>query len=220
VTLALETDYPFRETLELKITPQKPVRFPLLLRVPAWAEGAALRTEGGSEIPLKPGTFHRFERQWSGATRLSLRFPMKAKASIRYNDAIAIERGPLVYSLKIGQAWTRVNPDKPQRELPHGDFEVRPSTAWNYGLLLDEKQPETGLQFEERPVGDKPFSPEGAGMIARVKGRKLPDWKLARGWAGEIVPGQQESNEPIEELTLIPYGCANIRVTEFPRVKR
>jgi len=71
----------------------------------------------------------------------------------------------------------------------------------------------------ERPVGERPFSPEGAGMSATVMGRKLPNWKLAHGWAGEVVPGVQESAESLEELTLIPYGCTNIRVTEFPRVK-
>ena len=57
-------------------------------------------------------------------------------------------------------------------------------------------------------------------MMAKVKGRKLPKWKLSNGWAGEILGGPHESSEPLEELTLIPYGCTNIRVTEFPRLKR
>ena len=56
-------------------------------------------------------------------------------------------------------------------------------------------------------------------MKARVPGRRLPNWELAHGWAGEFQPGLHESSEPIEELTLIPYGCTNIRVTEFPRVE-
>ena len=137
---------------------------------------------------------------------------------IRTDTLVSVET--LVYSLKIGETWTRVNAEKPHRELPHGDFEVRPSTPWNYGLLVDETKPESSITFEEKPVGEKPFSPEGAGVVAKVKGRKLPGWKLESGWAGEVPPESQDSQEPIEELALVPYGCTNLRVTEFPRVSR
>jgi hypothetical protein len=27
------------------------------------------------------------------------------------------------------------------------------------------------------------------------------------------------TDEPDEEVTLVPYGCTNIRITEFPRLK-
>jgi len=220
VSLALDTDYPFRETMRITVKTDRPARFPLLLRVPAWADGATLKIADGSEARLRPGTFHRVEREWMGAVELDLRLPMKTKVTLRYNEGIAIERGPLVYSLALGETRTRVNADKPHRELPHGDFEVRPSTPWNYGLLVEEKNPEVSLRFEERPIGEKPFSPGGAGMQAIVQGRKLPNWKLAHGWTAEFAPGLHESNEPLEELTLIPFGCTNIRVTEFPRLKK
>lgn len=218
-TVTLETDYPFRDTLKLTVKGEKPARFPLMLRVPAWTEEATVRVAGAAEEKMKPGTFHRIEREWKGEVQLEIRFPMKVKTSVRHNEAVAIERGPLVYSLKLGENWTRVNADKPHRELPHGDFEVRPSTPWNYALALDDRNVEAGVRFEEKPVGERPFSPEGAGMTATVRGAKLPGWKLVHGWAGEIPPGLQESNEPLEELALIPYGCTRIRVTEFPRLK-
>jgi hypothetical protein len=111
-----------------------------------------------------------------------------------------------------------VNEDKPHRELPHGDFEIRPTTPWNYGLVLDEKNPAAGVKFEEQPVGEKPFAPEGSGIIALVKGRRLPNWKMAHGWAGEVPPQPQSTKEPVEELTLLPYGCTRLRITEFPRL--
>ncbi len=174
---------------------------------------------------MKAGTLHRVDREWSGSVEVAVRFPMKPAVSVRYNDAVALERGPLVYALKIGEEWTRVNADKPHRELPHGDFEVRPSTPWNYALVADPAKPEAAAVFEERPVGDRPFSPDGAGVVAHARGRKIPNWKIAHGWAADISPPDQQwadasrvvTAEPAENLTLIPYGCTNIRITEFPK---
>ena len=219
VTVSLDTDYPFRETLTVTVTTERAVRFPLLLRVPSWADGATVQVGDGRPAAMRPGTFYRLDSEWRNATRVALRFPMRPRVSLRYNDALALERGPLVYSLALEERWTRVNAGLPHRELPHGDFEVRPASPWNYGLVLDPREPEAGLSFEERPVGDRPFSPEGAGMRARVRGRRLPRWELAHGWAAETPPGLQASEEPVEELTLIPYGCTNVRITEFPRVR-
>jgi len=227
VTVELDTDYPFRESLAIGVTADGAARFPLVLRVPAWAEGATVGVAGGPAEPMTPGTLHRIEREWSGRTDVEIRFPMRPLVTTRYNEAVALERGPLVYALQIGEAWTRVNADKPHRELPHGDFEVRPTTPWNYGLVVDETRPAASARFEERPVGERPFSPEGAGVVARVRGRKIPNWKMVRGWAGEISPAdvawadpsRAVTEEPVEALTLVPYGCTNIRITEFPKLK-
>jgi hypothetical protein len=226
VTVAVDTDYPFRETLRVTVRSERSAAFPLVLRVPAWAEGATVRVGAGAEQPMQAGSLHRIAREWSGETTLAVHFPMRATLSVRYNEAVAVERGPLVYSLRIDEEWTRIHADKPHRELPHGDFEVRPKSPWNYGLVLDAKRPEESLVFEERPVGAQPFSPSGAGMVARARGRQIAAWKLAHGWAGEVSRAdpawahehKADSLGPVEDVSLVPYGCTNIRITEFPRV--
>ncbi len=225
VTVSLDTDYPFRDTLTLTVAPERAARFPVVLRVPAWATRATARIGAGAPIPMAPGTMHRIDREWSGRVEIAIRFPMTPMIVERDNGAIAIERGPLVYALKLGEAWTRVNADQPHRELPHGDFEVRPTTPWNFGLVTGGGGV-TGLTFEDRPIGAIPFSPDGAGVVATARARKIPSWKLEAGWAAEIAPpdsawadpSRRVADGPEEPVTLIPYGCTNIRVTEFPKL--
>jgi len=225
VDASIETDYPFREHATLTVAPARAIRFPLLLRVPSWAEGATVQVGSGTPVPMRAGSIHRLERDWSGRTELAIRLPMTPNVTRRYNDAVAIERGPLVYSLKIGEQWTRVNADTPHREPPHADYEVRPTTPWNYGLV-GAGDGIAGLTFREQPVGEQPFSPDGAGMTASATARRLADWKIEHGWAGErsssdrgwADPGRTGSRQPDETVTLIPYGCTNIRITEFPRI--
>ena len=218
VTVVLDTEYPFRDTLRFTVTAEKAASFPLLLRIPAWAEGATVQIDGQTETAT-PGTFHRIEREWSGATDVVLTLPMAAKLTRRPNDAVAIERGPLVYSLKIGEEWKRYNEDKPCRELPHGDWEIFPTTPWNYALQVGEGTVAMDVAFAEAPVGDMPFSPDGAPMTATVKGRRVESWQMENGSAQDVPVGPVECDGEVEELTLIPYGCTNLRVTEFPVAK-
>ena len=43
VTIVEDTDYPFKDTVTFTVTPDRPVRFALSLRIPAWAEAPRSR---------------------------------------------------------------------------------------------------------------------------------------------------------------------------------
>ena len=178
-----------RDARRSRSRPRAAVRFPLVLRVPAWAEGATVRVGGGAGA-ADDGRARSTASSASGAARR--RWPCASRCGRRSRPATTRRsRSSAARSStrwRSARQWTRVNADKPHRELPHGDFEVRPTTPWNYGLVARPGAARTAsLRFEERPVGERPFSPEGAGMSADGARRgACPGWKLAHGWAGEI----------------------------------
>jgi hypothetical protein len=145
---------------------------------------------------------------------------MPVQSSRRFNGALAIQRGPLIYALKIGEAWQRIHEEAPYRDLPHADWEVYPTTPWNYALAVDETDLSGGITFERQPIGNRPFSPEEAPISASVKGKRIPEWQAKDGVAGDAPASPVDSEAPLEELTLIPYGCTNLRITEFPTLKK
>ena len=69
-------------------------------------------------------------------------------------------------------------------------------------------------------MGEYPFGPDDAPVELQVKGRRIPEWKLVEGSAGPLPNSPIESSEPLETLTLIPYGAAKLRVTAFPLLAR
>jgi DUF1680 family protein len=234
VKVDVETSYPFRDEVTIKVTVAEPLAFALQLRVPGWAEGLTIRardlnmilgdtsirgdhvkiTFGGGDSG-RSGGYLPLKAEWTGTLALGLRFSTKPRLYRGFNDALAIERGPLVFALPIEADWKKVK-DNAQ----FADWEVYPRSPWNYALQLDREHPERSISFEERDVARNPFSTQGAPVIARVKGRRIPAWGLERGAAAPPPKSPVAATEPLEDLTLIPYGCTDLRITEFPVLRR
>ena len=49
-----------------------------------------------------------------------------------------------------------------------------------------------------------------------MKGRRLPEWELQQGSAGPLPQSPVTGRKAVEELALIPYGAAKLRITAFP----
>jgi hypothetical protein len=217
VTVVEDTEYPFRDTVRIRVHPASATLFPLLLRIPSWTSNPTILVNGQSEQVTTSGGFVRIERRWNAGDTIVLKLPMAVRTTTWHNDSVAIERGPLVFSLRIGEDWQkRTAGMKKPAAPPAADWEVHPTTPWNYALVV----PQTGVpnvQVRERTIGQYPFSPDGAPIEITATGRRLPSWTLVAGSAGPLPESPVVVNTRDEKLTLIPYGSAKLRVTAFPR---
>ena len=191
VTVEEQTDYPFRETITLTVSLAKPAAFPLLLRIPAWADNSIIKVNGQPQTLVKASSFHRIEREWKSGDVVEIHFPMQTRVSNWYNNSIALERGPLVYSLKVGESWHKI-----KQTGPATDWEVFPSTPWNYALVLDPKSPMLSFAVKEKAISKQPFSAETAPVEITAPARRLPTWQLVDDSAGPLPVSPVTSKRP------------------------
>src|SRR5947209_236903 len=130
------TDYPFADTVAITVAAERAQTFALHLRIPGWASGAEVSAPGSPASAAEPGTLFKLERRWGGNATVRVRLPRSIGVQRRYQAAVAVDYGPLVLSLRVGEEWKHL-----RGQEPHADWEVYPTTAWNYAIRLDPAEP-------------------------------------------------------------------------------
>lgn len=222
VAITEETHYPFSGNIGLTLAPSRPTRFPLYLRIPAWCVKATASVNGKPlECEARGGQYLVIERIWKLGDRLELLLPqaISFRTWPRNHHSVSVDLGPLTYSLKIGEKYVRTSGTD---RWP--GYEIHPTTSWNYGLRkVDVDQlPPAGpliLQHKDWPTSEMPFTQDGVPVSLVMKARKIPEWKLDHlGLVGLLQDSPARSDQPEEEITLIPMGAARLRITAFPVV--
>jgi hypothetical protein len=200
-------NFPFQEAIAIDVKGEG--EFAIDLRIPGWADLGKLSIDGPPE--KIQGPWHRIERDWTGETTLNLDLYYHPNLERRLNNSGVITYGPLVMALPLGEEWKKIRGDE-----PHADWEVYPTTPWNYAI--GESRGETVWTVNEPGnMSDAiPFSAEHQALYFEVPARQLPEWKLEHNAAGPLPPSPVKSSEPLTKLKLIPYGCTSLRVAEFP----
>lgn len=214
VTIDEETHYPFDGVVTFKVQPAGPVSFPLYLRLPGWCMQASLELNGAPlTLAARPGAYARVERRWSPGDVLTLKLatPVTTTTWTANRNAISLNRGPLTFSLRIGEEYQRFEPNRFRDPWPA--FEILPTTPWNYALQADSWQ----VRTKPWPADDLPFTHAGAPVELTAQARKLPNWREDHlGLVDKLQPSPVKSTEPLETVTLIPMGAARLRLSALP----
>lgn len=191
VKLEVEGEYPRKGDIRIRVSVAAPASFPLVLRIPGWAQGATLRV-GQENYEAKPGTYVSIHRLWEGGEEIRLVLPMEPRTKKWYHQSLAVYRGPLLYCLPIKPLW------QVEGELPLGERSAAPSSPWNYALY-----PSKGLRQAE----------DGS---VEVCAARVPGWTERAGSAAP-PPVLPKTQGDLETLRLVPYADAPLRIAQFPQ---
>ncbi|HZW08473.1 MAG TPA: beta-L-arabinofuranosidase domain-containing protein [Phycisphaerales bacterium] len=235
VRIAQHTDYPFGESVRLVMSLDEDAEFPLHLRIPGWCEGARITVNGApAGAEAAPGTLVEIMRRWSDGDTVDLRLPMRTRARVweASHDAVSIHRGPLAFSLDIGEEHRPYEDAGAQnKQLTDAEvaalnerwpaWEIVPTGEWNLGLTPEAvADPASSIGVSVLgPVRDgvSPWTPATAPMALTAPARRVAEWQLdAHGLAAPLQDSPARTDEPIRSVRLIPMGAARIRISALP----
>ena len=215
------TNYPFEDMINFEFATKKPAEFPLQLRIPAWCKAPVITINGQMVNPDKNGSMVTINRTWKNKDKLTLQLPMEVTTSNWGRNSRTVERGPLVYALKLEEKWEKGTDEKEGEYL-----NVFPKTAWNYGLVQSiVKEPVKNLEVKKvKPITDKfIWNLQNAPLEITASAKKIPDWKIVNDVAPQPVTDRTgiyrgKVDNAVEKITLVPYGCTKVRIVAFPVV--
>ncbi|WP_158275598.1 beta-L-arabinofuranosidase domain-containing protein [Marinilabilia rubra] len=221
VTIFEETNYPFSEEITFKIKTEELVRFPFHIRIPKWCNQAELFINGKKQNKkLQPGTFCVLDREYSDGDIVRLSVPMEIKTTQWPNNGIAVERGPIVYSLPIKhKANTFDNGGKSTSDFPA--WEYNPVSEWNYAADFKVRD----IEIVDHGNTGYPWSLKSYPISLKVPVKRVKNWKISKVHDHHLnrsVPKTPEFPEKLElekkkvMIELIPFGCSLLRLTIFP----
>lgn len=239
VKIEVITNYPFEENIVIHVNPEKKASFPIYLRIPAWTNNPTVIVNGEA-VSATAGEFLVINRKWSADDRIELNLTSPIRTERRYNNSVAVAKGPLYFSLRIPKTYTPVTLKYNYDYMGSTDWQIEPAANWNYGLLIDPENPADHFEIATNPIGAYPFGDAGdpvynattqsfdtlrenPPIILKTKGVIIPDWGMSEFSAAappySPVTLPEEARQQVEEIELVPYASARLRLSEIPVVK-
>ncbi|WBQ05211.1 beta-L-arabinofuranosidase domain-containing protein [Kribbella sp. CA-293567] len=213
VSVVQDTDYPFGDTITFTVQADRSTSFPFYLRAPGWAPEFSVTVNGARTPTGAQSGWIKLERTWHPGDRVVLVLPMRTSTRVWPDNqgSVSVDRGPLTYSLAIDERYEVIGGTQEWPELA-----VYPESPWNYGLVAA-----THFDVVRRDVapGSNPFTHEGTPLQLKANAQRIPQWEAdSEDVVGLLQPSPVRSEQPVEQVTLVPMGAARLRITSFPSV--
>lgn len=206
VSIELRTEYPFNQELVYRFLQAPDEKISIKIRIPSWCKSPAIVCDGAAVSVDLEKHMITVEKAFCSGDEIKVSLPMAVMYSRWYKDSVAVERGPLVYGLNMKENW------ETEKELAGvKDYCVYPGSPWNYAIAEDSP-----AQITERPVSRIPFSKKDAPVTITLHGKRVDGWGMDKECAGDVPQSPVSVENPEEEIALIPFGCTNLRVSQFP----
>ena len=194
VTIVEDTGYPFEESISFRVTPDRDVTFPLMLRIPRWATHYEVTINNEPAQGQATDGYYTVDRRWSKGDILQISFAARVEQAQSVNGERAVKRGPLVYALRIPETAT-VTKSYPLEGFNDIDYNPVAGSAWEYFVASDLRSSE---QYK---------------IIRNSDADMEYPWDLA---PLEIDGALLDADGRSADVSLVPVGCTILRRTCFP----
>ena len=155
-------------------------------------------------------------KDWNGTETIEISFSDRPRLVNRPAKLKAVEYGPLLFALPVETEWKmrEYEAGGVERKFPYCDYELIPLSEWRYSFASAD------FAVEEAAVDAVPFS--SAAPAIRLHTRLAPvEWDYEDGFdtVAAAAPVSDKAVGEAVDMTLVPYGCAKLRMTEMPVVK-
>lgn len=212
VNITLDTQYPFVNRLVYKINASEKTDMKLKVRIPSFAK--ALTVNGKARRRSDYLEFVGFKK---GETVIEISFETTPELVKSPSGMYNVRCGSLVFAANIKatyeiEEYTR---NDVERKYPYCDYKISPVGDWNLAFASRE------LKIKHSNLTDVPFSSNAPAVVVEADMCHI-DWGYAEGY-DNVCAKKPKSSAPLDnsfKMELYPYGCAKLRMTEMPIVKK
>ena len=224
VKIEEETKYPFEDEILFRFSMNEAVEFPFTVRIPGWSVGTEIYINGTKiDAQIKSGFYFTIRRKFRDGDLVRLYLPSEFRLSHWPNGGVALEKGPLVFALKIEENWQVDTTEfKATKEFPA--YQLYAKSPWNYALCLDEDKLDEQIKVVKKKFNlRKLWSVEGAPIELRVPAKRVNGWKIIEQdsvHSERSVPVRQPDGSEKWERVKSVYREAHYRFTPpLPKAK-